>query len=119
MAVPAAWRECLWRERAVWVALACVLGCGTVAATGIGPEVVTEYAVDGLFVCAPVFLATAIWAGAFRCPRCGHTYSVRLGPGQFPDRKASSRNCLHCWLPKWADPDRVVYEEIVDESGDW
>jgi hypothetical protein len=119
MAVPAAWRDCLWRERAAWVALAWTLGCATVAAAGIGPGGVTDYAVNGMFASAPVLVATAVWAAAFRCPRCGHTYSVRIGPGQFPDRKPSSRNCLHCWLPKWADPDQPVYEEIVDENDDW
>jgi hypothetical protein len=43
----------------------------------------------------------------FRCPRCGKLYSVRVGPGRFPGRRVSSRNCLHCWLPKWADPAEV------------
>jgi hypothetical protein len=111
-----AWQD--FRRREVGCFAALVLAVGMVAVAGLSPPEVADVA--GWLAVAFIVLAiaAAIWSGSFRCPRCGHTYSVRVGPGRFPDRKPSGRNCLHCWLPKWADPDRVP-EEVVDENDDW
>ena len=111
-----AWQDFRRREVSCFIAL--VLALGTSAVAGFSPAEVADVA--GWFAVTFIVLVilAAIWLGSFRCPRCGHTYSIRRGPGLFPDRKTSGQNCLHCWLPKWADPDRVP-EEVVEENDDW
>jgi hypothetical protein len=118
MSVPAIWRPLQKRERAFWVALVCCLVSGCLAASGTASPLVAK--VSGyLFVCsAPATVIVIFLMCTFRCPRCGKTYSVRFGPGRFPDRKPSSRHCLHCWLPKWSDP-REEWYDWLDESEDW
>ncbi|MFP2928432.1 hypothetical protein ACLESO_25200 [Pyxidicoccus sp. 3LG] len=50
-----------------------------------------------------VFLAIAyssVMYGTFRCPRCHHPFFRNgLSANSF------ARRCLHCGLPKWADPE--------------
>ena len=57
------------------------------------------------WMAAVAFCWMAAWGfsiirlGSFRCPRCGKGFHVS---GMFGNPLA--RNCLHCRLPKWADP---------------
>ena len=119
MSVPAAWRDYRLREWTALVVFGCVIVSGILAWSGVASRdvaVLAKSAFYGSLVGVVIALARLV---VFRCPRCGHAYSVRIGPGEFPDRKPSSRNCLHCWLPKWADPARLPAEAVVDENDDW
>jgi len=117
MPAPTAWRECQLRVWAAWTALACALAAATLA-LAIPSEAIAEVAVYAAAACGVLAAAAIVRLVIFRCPRCGHMFAVRVGPWPFPDRKPSSRHCVHCWLPKWADPDEVP-EELIDETDDW
>jgi hypothetical protein len=45
------------------------------------------------------FFVTALRKGMFLCPRCGQEFFSRDGFGN-----TFARKCLHCGLPKWAEP---------------
>ena len=119
MPVPAAWRDAQLREWTALVLLGCVIVSGVFAWSGVVSRdvgVPAEYAFYGSVV--PLLIAVFRLA-LFRCPRCGYLYNVRLGPWPYPDRKPSSRYCLNCLLPKWADPARLPVEAVLDENDDW
>jgi hypothetical protein len=119
MPVPAAWRDYQLREWTAFAAFGFAIVSGVFAWSGLVSPDLAVLAKSALYA-SPVAVVIALGRlVAFRCPRCGHTYSVRVGPGQFPDRKPSARNCLHCWLPKWADPARLPAEAVLDENDDW
>lgn len=118
MPVPAAWRDYYLREWTAFILLRCVLVSAVFAWSGrTSPDVAAtaEYAFFGSLLGLAIAL---VRLAAFRCPRCGRVYSVRLGAWPHGYRKPSSRHCLNCWLPKWADPERVP-SEVIDESDDW
>ena len=119
MPVPAAWRDFQLREWTAFAVFGCAIVSAVVAWSGVASRDVAlaaEYACYGLVVAAVV---AAFRLALFRCPRCGHLYNVRLGPWPYRDRKPSSRFCLNCLLPKWADPARLPVEAVVDENDDW
>jgi hypothetical protein len=107
------------REWTAFVVFGCTFVSGVLAWSGLAAEDVAFLAKSAFYGSLVAVVIAVFRLALFRCPRCGHTYSVRVGPGQFPDRKPSSRNCLHCWLPKWADPARLPAEVVVDENDDW
>ena len=118
MALTREWRSLRFWERVCWVAfpLTAVAALGAVL---LPPWSYQHDVAIGVLLAAGVPAAVAlVRAVSFRCPRCGKLYSVRFGPSPFPARPASSRNCLNCWLPKWADPDLEPEDEASDTRVD-
>jgi hypothetical protein len=64
----------------------------------------TRHAVTPFYVGLAVWVGMIAWGamplGEFPCPRCGEPFSQR---GR--TRNLLSRRCLHCQLPKWANPE--------------
>jgi hypothetical protein len=70
----------------------------------ISPELAKRTS-DTIFFYAwmAAFAAASIYAGGFRCPRCGKRYfRTRLG-----GVNAFARKCPHCGLPKWASNEQT------------
>src|SRR5262249_61963792 len=61
-----------------------------------------------LFVAWAVALGTLFWAlmkiAYWLCPRCGKEFHGRRGTFNRMSNPFA-RRCVHCGLPKWADPD--------------
>jgi hypothetical protein len=120
MALTREWRKLLFWERVCWVTFP------TAALAALGAVLLPAWsyqydvALYVLLVVGGLAAVALVRAVSFRCPRCGKLYSVRVGPSPFPGRKASSRNCLNCWLPKWADPDEEPEDEPDEtRNDDW
>jgi hypothetical protein len=120
MSVPAVWRRLQRWEWVFWIAFPAALLAALAAVVLPGWSYQYDIALYAATSLGAVAIVALIRAGFFRCPRCGKLFSVRIGRDPFPGRKPSSRHCLNCWLPKWADPDTEPEDEWPESRDeDW
>jgi len=86
------------RRRLVWVSL------GGLALFGLSfLPARSRHSGKPVLAALALLVGTTVWAGvslsAFPCPHCGKpfTYDNTV-------RDGFTRECVHCQLPKWADP---------------
>lgn len=85
-------------------------GLGMLLRRTVGPEYEVIPAVGWL----AAWIVAVLRLGRFKCPRCGEVFHATRRW-----HNPLARECLHCGLPKWADPDpadRVLgFEDLPGE----
>lgn len=90
------WRS--YRRRFRFTAAAWALPPVLIYLSRIGGRLWTMMVVAWLLT----FTASMVWLFSFRCPRCREWFFI-----QFPTNHPLTKVCVHCGLPKYADPDQT------------